>query len=301
MASVDVVLDIAARQGGVVTRRQALDAGLTERQVDRRVAAGRWQVEVAGVYRLLPAVDDTDFLRGAVIALPGALVGFGSAAHLLGLGRFSVERPVVVVRARTTHVFPNVCVRRATVLGPSDRAIAGGLPVTSVPRTVIDLAADLPDVAWRSFVDDLLVEGRVSIGGLAVVADRVCGKGRPGSRVVREFLRDRATGQAHSRLEREGLAILEAFDIGGYEVEYPMPWDPARRFDVAFPAERVAVEWDSRRWHTARERMGEDRRRDREALVHGWVTIRFTADDLAHGPMVARDVAATLEGRRSSG
>jgi len=41
---------VARRQHGLVTRRQALDAGLTTRQVERRAASGRWASVRQGVY-----------------------------------------------------------------------------------------------------------------------------------------------------------------------------------------------------------------------------------------------------------
>jgi very-short-patch-repair endonuclease len=84
--------------------------------------------------------------------------------------------------------------------------------------------------------------------------------------------------------------------------QYPIPWDESRRFDDAYPDARVAIEWDSRLWHTKQQAMAADRRRDRMASVHGWVVLRFTWEDVTERPgEVADTVSAVLEARRAVG
>src|SRR5215470_11420462 len=41
---------VLRRQAGVISRRQAMAAGLTGARIDRRVATGRWEVLHKGVY-----------------------------------------------------------------------------------------------------------------------------------------------------------------------------------------------------------------------------------------------------------
>jgi hypothetical protein len=47
-----VVADIAARQHGVVARRRLLGAGMTAREIERRVGSGALLGEFRGVYRV---------------------------------------------------------------------------------------------------------------------------------------------------------------------------------------------------------------------------------------------------------
>ena len=77
MKPIDVVIARAAvRQHGLVTRAQLLAAGLTERQIDRRLGTGQLLVVHEGVYRL-PPVKPT--YEQAVLA--ACLATGGVASH----------------------------------------------------------------------------------------------------------------------------------------------------------------------------------------------------------------------------
>jgi len=94
-----------------------------------------------------------------------------------------------------------------------------------------------------------------------------------------------------------GLDLLRNAGFPDPETEYTIPWSPKRRFDVAYPDRRLAIEWDSRRWHTQAEAFEQDRRRDRQAVVHGWRLLRFTWLDVIERPgEVAASVRAAMTG-----
>ena len=65
--------------------------------------------------------------------------------------------------------------------------------------------------------------------------------------------------------------------------------------------DRLIVEADGRRWHTARQAMADDRRRDRIAAANGWVVIRVTWDDVVTRPAAIvgeiRRIADARQGR----
>ncbi len=141
---------LAAKQGGVVTRRQAVDCGYTEREL-RTVTGhfGSWSTIRRGVYverRLWEAAsDDARYVlqvRAAALNLRGdAVVSHQSAAALLGLplrpsGRelVHVTRPGVT-GSRTEH---GVC-HHLAALGKDDVVDLGGLRVTSPARTCLDI------------------------------------------------------------------------------------------------------------------------------------------------------------------
>jgi hypothetical protein len=138
-----VIGTIASSQYGVVTRAQLLRAGITPEEIRHRMANGALLREHRGVYRVghrAPSME-AGYL-GAVFACgDGARLSGRAAAYLLGLRKGPVPPPEVT--APVKRRVPGVRVRRGHI-DTVDRAIHRGIPVTAVPRTLIDLAADLP-------------------------------------------------------------------------------------------------------------------------------------------------------------
>lgn len=281
----------AVRQGGIITRAQAMSFGMTERMIDYRTAKGDWDVEVAGVYRVFPALDELDLLRSAVAALKDCVVSHGSAVRLLRLPLEISRHAEVTVGDSSAHEMPNVNVHRTRVPYRTDVVVRSDLPVTSVARTLIDIVPEVEPETWMDVVDALVLQQRVRLDQLGRVAHRVCGRGKAGSAVVNHYLRSRVAAVGQSELERRGHKLLRAHGIVDGIREFPMPWDERRRFDLAFPAARLAVEWDSRQWHGSVSAMTSDRRRDRDAAAHGWLIVRFTWWDVTRSP---REVVASL-------
>src|SRR4051794_34146097 len=138
-----VIADLASRQHGVVTRAQLLRTGVTTHEIRRRVRAGALLRVHRGVYRVghrAPSVE-ADYLAAVLACGEAARLSGRAAAHLLGLLRGPVPAPEVTTPRQ--RCVPGVRVRRAR-LDRADRATHRGIPVTAVPRTLVDLAADLP-------------------------------------------------------------------------------------------------------------------------------------------------------------
>lgn len=270
-------------------------SGHTEASIRHRLSRGTWAKAGRSAYRLLPGDDEHELLRAATLVLPDAVVSHGSAARLHSLDGIPRSLPTVTVAASTTHDFAGVSVRRSSVGVPSaHRTRRMGVATTSVARTVVDLAADMPDGPWRDLAEQCVVGGRTSVAAITAVAESVCGRGRPGSALVGAFLA--SEDAATSKLERSVARELRALSP---IAQYPAPWDPALRLDFAFPEARLAVEADGYRWHATRRRFDADRRRDRAALRAGWLIIRVTWNDLrAPGEFVAT-VVRLLDERTS--
>jgi very-short-patch-repair endonuclease len=74
-------------------------------------------------------------------------------------------------------------------------------------------------------------------------------------------------------------------------------WDGTkwRRFDLAWPEYRLAVEVDGWETHGTREAFQDDRTRDARMLAIGWRTLRFTWHDVVDRPAyVLATIRATL-------
>lgn len=279
------ILHLASQQGGVILRGQAIDAGFTTDQIDWRVSTGEWRTEVTGGYRLIEMLDRLSRLRSAATVLPNATVSHYSAAVFHDVRGISSEIVSVTVPSKTTHTFPGVRVFRNDDLASEHLTKIRGLCTTTLERTIVDLAATVSPRHLEFVVDDLLAAGRSAVANLRSVLDSVARRGKPGVGSMRAILDDRsASDENRSSLERAGLTLLAQGGFHGYQSEFPMPWTPHRRFDIAFPTHRIAIEWDSIRWHTQKRAFQADRERDRLAIEHGWRVLRFTWLDLRDDP-----------------
>lgn len=283
---------VAAKQGGLTTRKQLLAMGFSDAKIERRVATGQWTRTARGVYRLFEGLTPGDELRAAVAVLPGAVASHFSAARIHQIDRVPPGPVTVLVHTRTTHIFPGVEAIRCHDLQAHHVESVDRLPTTTAARTVVDLASRLTVAELAICLDSVLNMRLASGEAIAAVLDEVARKGKPGVRSLRTVLGERiGLDQSRSVLEQRGLALLASFGFGSYEIEYPIPWAPRQRFDVAFPQSKLAVEWDSRRWHGHLGAFQNDRERDRAALLNGWRVVRFTWDDVRDRP---ESVVATL-------
>jgi very-short-patch-repair endonuclease len=191
----------------------------------------------------------------------------------------------VTVDSSGTHEFPGVTVFRSLDLRPSQVLNFRELPVTSIPRTAVDLAACLSRPHLSVVVDEIVAGQMCGISELSATLMSVARRGRKGVANMRMVLDERSDRlEKGSPLEVDGYGLLVDAGMVGFKTEFGIPWDTARRFDVAFPDRRVAIEWDSRRWHTQKLAFQSDRERDRQALEHGWRVLRFTWDDVHQAP-----------------
>lgn len=288
-------LDLAAQQGGFVRRDQLISQGLSPSAIDRRVNEGVFTLVTPGVYSVIPSRDYIDLLRGAVLALPDAVVSHQSAAHLLRFPKLPALEPTVVVPSHTTHRFPGVTVRRYDDLIDPDIVEVEGLAVTNTTRTFFDLGRLLEFREFDAIGEALVIAGRMDLDRFQQMTRRLARRGKPGSRSAHDFLEIRAGSDRRATvLERKGREVLSAAGLPQPTPQYPIPWSPGRRFDDAYPDANIALEWDSRAWHEQRAAMAADRRRDREAATHGWVVLRYTWDEVTKKPHEIVESVTTL-------
>ena len=229
--------------------------------------------------------DPMDRVRAAIAGLPNAIVSHEAAAELHSIPYVKRGLATVTVHSQTTHDFIGVTVHRSHDLQLDHISSVQGMPTTTIARTVVDLSATLHPKHLTVVVDDLIAAKRVSIEVIHEVASTVWRRGKPGAAALRTLIAEReGVASNASRLERIGLYLLVEAALPVPEIQYPLPWNRRRRFDAAYPAAHLAIEWDSRRWHTQTEAFDNDRRRDREAVLHGWRLVRFTWNDVTDRP-----------------
>jgi very-short-patch-repair endonuclease len=301
--SIDVqIVALASLHHGAVSRKMLLDAGISRSAVDRRIGE-LLTVCSTSVYTLGVPTAAT-WLSAALLVDRRAAAAQWTAGELHALPTRRIERPVVVVPHDSRRAFPDrVLVRRTRYLPVSDVVEVEGKRVTSVERTMCDLAAVLSAHRLQRLIEWSITQDRMSAGSFRACAAGFCRRGRAGSariRLLRHELLD-AKPIAGSELERKGHELLRMHGLSGFRAQHTPPWFDGVRgtVDVAWPDAKLILELDGRRWHALTEAMAEDRRRDRIAAEHGWVVIRATWDEVVHRPgTLVDDLQSLLRQRR---
>lgn len=273
---------LARTQHGVLSRDQLLAAGLSLRSIRRRVSADRLHM----VHREVYAIGDGrlnrrgQWMAGVLACGEGAVLSHRSAAALWGLVR-ARSQPTEVSSARGRGR-PGLRVHEGGI-SKHDRAEVAGIPVTTVARTLLDLADVLDErrleKAWEEADRLGLLEMRA--------VEEVCARspGRRGLKPLRRLVAEaRAPEESRSRLEERVLALCRDYDLPtpltNVEVE-------GREVDAFWPAQKVMVEADSWAFHRHRAAFEDDRARDSTMQAEGYRVIRFTHRRLTKEPAKA--------------
>lgn len=267
----EVLARIATGAHGVATRAELLEAGVTRHELARRLRRGGLIREYPGVYRVghrAPSLESR-YMAAVKACGDGAVLSGRAAGSLLGLLRALAAPPEVT--APTERRVKGVRTRRSR-LAPEEVTTHRRIPVTSVARTLIDLAAALPAGALaRACHEAEVVHG--------TTPDEVLGLLRPnapGAARLRRIL----LGDEHvvlSRLERRFLEVLREAGLPLPETNRPAG---TNRVDCRWPGHGLTVELDSYRFHKSRHAWEQDRRREREAYARGDDFRRYTWGDV---------------------
>jgi very-short-patch-repair endonuclease len=274
-----ILREIATREHGVVTRREALAAGVSGPQLRHRLENGTLLWVHPGVYRLghvAPSVEAT-YLAAVRACGEGALLTVRAAAYHLGLIRGPAPQPEVT--APTQRSIDGVVTHRARrPIDARDATVWRAIPVTSVARTLVDLAAVLSVDELARACHEAGVRHRTTPNHVAAALAR-CPRARGATKLRRVIHGD--VPVSLSVLERRFLALLR--DAG---LPLPVTNRPAggRRVDCRWPEHRLTVELDSYRYHSSRHAWEQDRRREREARARGDDFRRFTYGDVFESP-----------------
>ena len=213
----------------------------------------------------------------------GGLVGFEP-------GRVELSVPRMQRRARGHHVHHPMALARADV------TTLDGIPVTTVARTLIDLAGCAEPHVLEEALDDALRRGLVRVAQLRRRLDASGRAGRRGTRLLGEMIEVRAgNGRVpESVFETRLSRVLRAAGLPAPVLQHGVG---KYRLDFAYPALHVAIEADGFRWHSSRARWDRDIERRNALAVLGWTVIHVTWPQLQHKPeKVVEAVRATLAG-----
>jgi Protein of unknown function (DUF559) len=271
---------VAERQHGVVSTGQLRELRLDKFWVARRVAAGFLHPLHHGVYAVgRPGISLRGRYLGAVLACSQARTSHRSAAHLWDL-RSNAAGLVEVTVAHAQAGPAGVRVHRSRMLDPRDFTVRDGIPVTSLARTLLDLAAVLRPNDLEVAVDRAERLGLFDLDAVVDVLDRA--KGRKGAKALRRVLGAYELSTQRSELERAFKRLIEP------EHHIPSPSfnavfsgeSRAHEVDALWEKQRLAVQLDGFEFHRTRRDRERDASSDADLELAGYRVIRLTWDDV---------------------
>lgn len=258
-----------------------------------------------GVFALVGAPDTLDQRLWVALLDVGdrCLASHQSAARLRRLEAIVDIGAVVSSDRRQGHSFDSATIHRPTDLIEADRTVLDGFPVTTIERTMVDLAAVVRRGRLTLALHGAIVSRATTPNRVGEVMLRVSKRGKPGMRQLAAVLDD-LSGKATtaSELERRLDEVLARTGLR-FDHEYPLPADPSMTgfVDRVHADSRLIIEADGRRWHGRLNDMAKDRARDRATAANGYQTVRFMWDDVVSDPDdVVRTVLAIVDHRRAA-
>jgi len=225
----------------------------------------------------------------------GALLSHRSAVTLHELLRGGGAWIDVTVAGRRGVSRLGLRVHRPACLSHADRTMVRGIPCTSVPRSLLDLAQVASPRILERACDQADVLRVLDMNAVRELLARR--KGHPGVRRLRAILemgqvaenipRTELEERFLARCRRTGLprpAVNEWIAVAGEEIQVDFVWFK----------QRVIVETDGFGTHGTRQAFQRDRRRDQLLSLAGWRVVRFTWDEVTKEPGYVTGVVREL-------
>lgn len=286
--------EMATRQHGVVSSAQLAELGFLPNAIARAAANGRLQRIHRGVYAVghRQLTDQSRHMAAVLACAPGAVLSHYSAGWLWGLlrypgGTIHLTAPTRRHRRRTFRV-------HYAPLTEADVGTCQAIPVTAIPRTLIDLAGVLPSDRLARVVERCEELRLLDLDPIDSLLERAGHHPGVGS-LCHALDLYRPSAFTRSQLERRFLGLVRAadlpvpamnFNLAGYEL------------DAYWEAERFVVELDVYETHGTREAFERDRLRQEELKLLGVEMLRVTGPRLAREPEIVVSRLAELLARR---
>jgi very-short-patch-repair endonuclease len=243
-------------------------------------------------------VDRRGRWLAAVLACgDGALLSHRSAATLWGLMRSRTS--LVDVSAARGRSRAGIALHE-TGVSKEDRTVVDAIPVTTVARTILDLADVVDEHELERTFEEADRRGLLRMRALEDVCVR--GYGRRGLKPLRRLIEDaRAPEPSRSALEDRVLALCRKYDLPSPQTNVEVL---GHEVDAFWPRQKLMVEADSWSYHRHRAAFERDRIRDAAMQAAGYRVVRVTHRRLERAPASVADELARLlaagEGRAVS-
>jgi very-short-patch-repair endonuclease len=290
---------LIGRQHGLITHVQLLEAGVGRGAIQRRRRSGRLTVIHRGVYRVGPVAAPREPEMAAVLACqPDAYTSHESAVHIHGLFPLRAQpAPAhVTVVGRNVNARGKITIHRTEALAEDETTLVDNIPVTTVARTILDLAATLKMPDLEQLVAEAYAGTLTSRSELRRLLARY--PGRPGSRALTALTKT-TPKRTRSRPERMLLTLIRKAGLPEPRVNAPLH---GYEVDLLWPDHRLVVEFDGHAFHAPKPKRERDIRRDQDLILRGYVVLRVTWHQLTSEPeaLIARIATALAQRDPSS-
>lgn len=279
---IERVRAVAERQAGRVSYRQLRAIGVGRGAIEVWIERERVVKDLPKVYALghRAASREGDLWAAVLYAGPGAVLSHATGAHWRGL----IEYPPSAIEVSTPRKINSLPGIRVYGRRPVERWLHKGLPVTSIPQTVLDLAAVADFKLVRKALARLDYRRELDVHALKAA----CGAGKPGSKALR-----RALAIHQPRLALTNGPLEYDFFEWCEEWEVPLPLVNERvhgiLVDAYWPAHGVVVELDGGENHSSRAQRRRDKANDLLLRGHGLVVLRYDWDLVHARPRAVYD------------
>lgn len=271
-------------------------AGVDENAIDHRVRRKRLICKWRGVY-LVGHPDPAPFaLEYAALkfAGDGSTISDRPAAALYGLLPGQAD-PTIHLSLKEKRASPKGLKLHTRDLLPEETdTIHGDIRITSVERTILDIAPTLSDAQLENVIADAI---RRELTTKKKLERQIkLRKGSRGTTRIRAIL-DQGPLWSASELERRMINLVR-------RAELPLPESNlllgSTSPDLVWREQRVLVELDSRGFHGDWIAAGKDRAKDRRRTLQRWTPLRYAAKDVRDRPLaVVAELAVALAPTRS--
>ena len=219
---------------------------------------------------------------------PKAVLSYRSAGQLWGLYPGSeIATEVTVPGSKKTK--RGIVAHRGTLMADEVGRMRG-IPVTSVARTMFDLAGMLKEREVERAWNEMEVREyrlRLSVPDLIERYPR-----RPGTLLLARLADGKPVGITRNELEEAFLALIDHFDLPRPRMNAHLAIrDRLYEIDCLWEDRKVAIELDGGAAHGTKRAFEKDRERDRILTAEGYATARLTWRQITEKPS---EVAADL-------
>jgi hypothetical protein len=280
------VRDHAARNHALIDRGTAVGLGATDATIKTRLQNGAWTGVHPGVYYLnVTSHGWKAQVRGAVMAAgPHALASHRTAGVLWGLDGIRGRMIEITVPFSKTPTPTGVIVHRTR--RPLPGAVVDGIPVTTVGRTLLDMATTLPQIVLEKALMSALHLKVTTPDLLAQCLAEYGGRGVRGTKKLRRTLSQVDHGITGSPSEVEVMRLMRYAPIPvprcQFEIRFP---DGTNAYpDFTWPDRAKCIEVDGFDAHGSPEALERDLERQNKLLELGWEMRRFSARQVRRDP-----------------
>jgi len=288
--------ELAQRQHGVVSIRQLeRKLGYSRKAVQRDVASGHLHPLHRGVYAVgHRRVSDHGRCLAAVLACgSGALLSHGSAAWLWGISRYR-RAPLQVTTPLPRKLHLPIRRHHSRILTEADRALVEAVPVTALPRTLLDCATEARDWQLQRMLKRSEELRLFDLGSVEELLDRSRGH-RGWGRLRRAIALYAPAPFTRSEFEQR---FFEAALAAGLPRPATNLFEAGFELDVYWPEHRFAVELDTYGTHGGHASFESDRLRQEDLKLAGIEMTRVTDVRFQREPRAVLARVSTLLAQR---